>query len=223
MSLNIVCFYHELGRKKYQPLLRNMAASAKRVMPDCATALLTPTPETPAGQYFDKIYPLNGFVSSVETMFLDRARAVVSWAIQTKHPTVFCDADVEFQNPVAFGDYDVGLMYRRWWRDKPDQRVNAGMILARPGFEAFWRRYGMVVANLPPQLHQWWSDQMAFTLMVGNVREPGETVLIEGARVKLLDMDKHCTTPDRATTDIWAVHYKGNHKNEIDGIHPAES
>jgi hypothetical protein len=61
-------------------------------------------------------------------------------------PCVFIDPDV-FQKPVEFPVMaDVGLL---WRATKPAQPVNAGMMLAKPGCEEFWNKYGSIAANLP--------------------------------------------------------------------------
>jgi hypothetical protein len=211
MSLDIVCYYADYGRP-YLPLMQRMAASALKAMPKARLVLLTPTPGTycveRCSEFFDTIVPLD-IPTPPEVLCRERARAMASWMMASEIPTLFVDPDVEFLKPVGWGQFDVGLL---WRTNKPDQPVNTGLILARPGVKEFWHHYGTVAVNLPRAVHYWWCDQLAFALLTGICHQAGETLLVDGARVRLLDANEHCALPEEATPSAWAHHYKGRTK-----------
>src|SRR5579864_48441 len=91
---DIVCYYAHLNRP-YLPLLQRMTASAKAVMPDCRTVLLTPTPSPQLGVLFDEMVALE-YPATTDNLCLERARAMVSWALATPYPMVFVDPDIVF-------------------------------------------------------------------------------------------------------------------------------
>ncbi len=193
MTTEIVCFYAELGRP-YLPLIERMTASAKAVMPDVRTVLLTPTPSAKLARLFDQVFVMP-VEAKWETLCLDR--------------TIYADPDIVFQKSPEFGNFDIGVA---WRRAKPDQPVNTGLILAEPGNHKFWKHYGSIVGNLPPVLHSWWCDQLGFSILLGAAHQAGETLLIDEARVKLFDVDLICPKLEKATEESWTVHYKGSRK-----------
>jgi hypothetical protein len=216
---DIVLYYADFGRP-YLPLIERMTRSARKVMPNARVVLLTPTPSKALGKLFDVTCPID-VETTLDNLCRERARAMVSWMLATGENTIFVDPDIEFREAPQFGRFDVGLM---WRKKKPDQPVNTGLILARPGFEQFWRRYGHIAVNLPPDIHHWWCDQLAFALLTGVCHQPGETLLIEEARVKLLDMATLCPRSDQATPESWALHFKGGLKGEdfVEGVNGAD-
>lgn len=216
--IDIVVFYADLGRP-YGDLLENCASSAKRAM-DCRTVLLTPTPNAKLGSMFDKMVDLSSHVQTTESsVCYDRAASTVSWQLMTKNKAIYADPDIEFvREPEFDGSFDVGLL---WRKRKPDQPVNTGIVLAEPGQHEFWRRYGAVVANLPPVLRSWWCDQLAFSVVLGIIHQSGDIVQAFDARVKLFSMTDHCTPREKATTDNpWAWHDKGKRKWNGENVKP---
>ena len=209
-NLDICCFHADIGRG-YLPLIQNMTASAKRVMPYARTILLTTTPSNELGECFDKMVDLSEHIQTTEyTVCIDRVRAQVSWQANTKNRTIYTDPDIEYHREVEFGDFDVGLL---WRPRKPDQPINTGIVLAEPGCKEFWGRYGAIAYNLPQAIHSWWCDQLAYNILLGTLHKAGETVQAYDARVKLFNMTDHCTPREKATTDNpWAWHDKGRRK-----------
>ena len=210
-SLDIVCFYSDLGRP-YFDLMANMTASAKRAMPYARTVLLTPTPSKDLGALFDKMVDMSSDMQTTEkTVCFDRARSTVSWQAMTQNRTIYADPDIEFHREVEFdGSFDVGLL---WRPRKPDQPINTGIVLAEPGCNLFWANYGAIAANLPNPLRSWWCDQLAYNVLLGTLHKAGDTVQAKDARVKLFLMSDHCTPREKATTDNpWAWHDKGKRK-----------
>lgn len=206
MSVDIVCFYVDLGRP-YAPLLQRMAASAHAKIPDARVVLFTDqTTPDPGG--FDQVirYPK---VVTRDNLCLERVRLIVSWMLGAQRPTIFVDPDIEFTGPVPLdGSFDVGLL----WRKKADQPVNTGAILALPGHDAFWKHYGTIAVNLPQQVHGWWCDQLAFALLTGVCHKPDDRIEVDGARVWLMDAYANCSEPESAKSGHWALHYKGQRK-----------
>lgn len=217
--VDIVCYYADLGRP-YLPLLKRMTESAKDVMPDARLVLLTPTPKDELSALFDGMVSLPS-KTNFANLCLERVRAMVSWMLVAENPAIFVDPDLEFHRPVEFGNYDVGLM---WRPQRPDQPINTGMILAEPHQNEFWRHYGQVAVNLPPQVHWWWCDQLAFALLTGVMHQPEDEMRIDGARVRLLDGAKLCPASNKESKEAWAIHYKGSLKGpEWESIYPGRS
>ena len=197
-------------KRPYLPLMQRMCASAKSVMPDCRTILLTQTPSRELTDTFDLTFELPP-EGTAATLCRERAIVTASWAYKMDRPCVFADPDIEFRRPVPLdGDYDVGLL----WRDRSDQPVNSGVVIAKPGCPNFWKHYGKIAINLPEQIWWWWCDQLAYSLLTGVNHKAGEVMQIDDARVALLDANMNCPTPDEAGSDAWAVHYKGQLKGE---------
>ncbi len=205
----IVMFYAELGRP-YLPLIEAMTASAKAVMPEATTILLTPTPSAKLARLFDRMFimPVD---ATWENLCLERARCMVSWQCQSTERTIYVDPDVVFKRPVEFGNFDVGVA---WRSTKPDQPVNTGLILAEPGSHDFWKHYGSIVGNLPPVLRSWWCDQLGFSILLGAAHKAGETLLVDEARVKLFDVNLICPKLENVTEASWTAHYKGSRKGD---------
>lgn len=208
--MDVVCYYVDWGRP-YGPLLRNMAESAKRVMPECRTVLLTPTPMCDGAAHFDAVYqsPEIKEKDGIALLSLSRCQANVSWQAQSQTETIYCDPDVEFlRRPVFRDEDDICLL----WRDKPDQRVNAALFYSKPGQRYFWERYGRIVQSMPAEMQAWWSDQMAFTLMVGSYCEPGGSRHCDGSVVRFMDPKYTCGNPEDIDAQAFAVHRKGRRK-----------
>lgn len=213
--LNIVCFYADLGNP-YFPLLEEMTLSAKRVMPESRTVLLTPTPVPEICDLFDTTVDFSrGMTTTRDTICYDRVRATLAWQNIATEPTVYTDPDISFRRPVEFSeDFDVGLL---WRTRKPDQPVNTGLVLAKPGFPAFWKRYGAIAVNLPAVLRSWWCDQLAYSVLTGADHEAGDTFQVFDARVRLFDWLKACAPPEKNIENPWAVHMKGDRKWNAEG------
>lgn len=212
VGLDLVCFYCDLGRP-YMPLIDRMVSSGRRAMPGVRAVLLTRTPSPELAAPFDLTIDLGprSLEEMAGTLCYDRARATASWMAQTGRPAVLADPDVEFRAAPPDLDADVGLL---WRRNKRDQPVNTGVILAKPGHREFWQHYVRIVANLPKSVRYWWCDQLGFALLTGIMRSPGDLLTIDGARVQLLDALDHCATPETATPNAWAIHYKGARKGD---------
>lgn len=208
--MDVVCYYADLGRP-YGPLIERMVQSAKQAMPGCRTVLLTPFAPYAITSLFDVWVEL-GHPADTTNLCLERARAMVSWAVVMERRAIFCDPDIEFLKPPPFdGSFDVGLL---WRRTKADQPVNTGVILAEPGQEAFWKHYGNVAVHLPSTVHGWFCDQLAFALLTGVCRNTDDRLDIDGSRVWLMDAKRHCYKPGTVTDEAWAIHYKGATKGD---------
>lgn len=202
--MRVVLFYVDYG-KPYLPLIEQMCESAREHIPEAKLTLLTDGP-TQAAKFFDDIVELDIKIPP-ETLCKDRARAMVSWMKHTKEDTIFVDPDVVFlKRPVFHEAANVQLL----WRPKPDQPINTGLILAKPGPMKFWERYGTVAVNLPGQIHHWWCDQLAFALITGVCHKAGEILERDDAKICL--MDAKAIAPrshDPIPSSAWMVHYKG--------------
>jgi hypothetical protein len=215
--LDLVCYYADLGRP-YLPLIERMTQSAKAVMPEARTVLLTPNAGPEYQALFDETRLVGG-PPDHKTLCLSRSQAMWSWALQTDRNAVFVDPDIAFQRPIDFFDRglaDIGLL---WRKGKPDQPINTGLVLTRPGLEAFWKRYANVVSNLPEAVHYWWCDQLGFALLTGVCHDAGMFIDIgdgvTGDRLAgayLLDMAHYCPKSDQPHPGAWAIHFKGDRK-----------
>src|SRR5690242_21535837 len=107
--LDIVVYYLDLKRP-YGELMRRMCASAKRVMPDCRTILLTQTPLPELMEIFDDTRQLTP-EGTAGTLCRERAVVTASWGYKMQRPCAFVDPDVVFHKPIEFGDFDVGLLW----------------------------------------------------------------------------------------------------------------
>lgn len=207
---DVVAYYADFGRP-YAALLERMATSAKRVMPECRTVLLTPTPGCDGAQHFDQVYetdPIDRTPDNVALLSRARCRANLRWLLNTDRLTICCDPDIEFIGPPIFRfPSDVGLI----WRAKPDQRVNAALWWSRANQASFWLHYGKIVESMPSEMHAWWADQMAFAIMLGSYHEAGDIVQCGETRVRLMDGDD-VAVPEARTDKTWAIHYKGQRK-----------
>ncbi len=205
---DIVCYYADLGRP-YEPLIERMTGSARRVMPDARLVLLTPNAGEEIRRHFDTVCQLPPGADETN-LCLERVRAVVSWQMVTQRISIHCDPDLEWKRRPGLIDgalYNaVGLL---WRAHKPDQPVNTGMIIATPGAREFWQRYGSIAVNLPPEIHSWWCDQLAFALITGVDLTLPATLKRYDADVCLINGKKFCPAADEATEEAWALHYKG--------------
>jgi hypothetical protein len=210
--IDVVCYYADLGRP-YQPLMERMCASAHAVM-DCRTVIMTPTPRDWMGGVFDTVVPhqsLSYKVVNRDNLCQQRAEAMMSWGALCNRETIFVDPDLEFRAAPRWGDWDIGLL---WRKEKMAMPVNTGAILCRPGFPKFWERYGNTAVNLPARIHGWWCDQIGFSVMLGSLHEPGAVIDCLGARVALLNAADNCHVPKAATSEAWAIHLKGKLKGD---------
>ncbi len=206
--MDVVCYYADFGRP-YAALLQRMADSAKRVM-SCRTVLLTPTPGCDGAQYFDLVAETDEVERLGDTALISKARcrANLRWLLNTDRLTICCDPDIEFVAPPHIAaNASIGVI----WRQKPDQRVNAALWWTRSFLPKFWLHYGAVVESLPAEMHAWWADQMAFTILLGSYHEAGDIVNCGGTRVRLMDGDD-VALPEARTDRTWAIHYKGQRK-----------
>lgn len=208
MSFDILCFYADFGRP-YEPLLERMVASARKVMPQARVICATSTPEGKIGRGWDGVLELPSKVTK-ETLCYERARLTVSWMLQTDRPVVLTDPDIEFIKPIPVMEFqDIGLL---WRRSKADQPVNEGIVIAHPNHPRFWHHYGRIVANLPKILRWWWCDQLAFSLLTGACHDAGDVLLLDDAKVNLIDGERYCPNSDKPHPEAWALHYKGQRK-----------
>ena len=210
-QVDVVCFYVNLGREGYAPLMTDMAASAKKAMPGCRVVLLSPNPTDDVCKPFDVLFKI-GCSTEPQYLCLERGRAHIAWMQKTDRPCVLADPDLIFtgQPPFDHGEWDIALS----WRGKPDQPVNSGSVLAFPGYQKFWWHYGAVMVNLPPTLRAWWCDQLAFSIMTGACHNAGEILQLDDARVKLLDSYSNCATEGAEQPGAWAIHRKGRRKGD---------
>ncbi len=199
----VVAFYVDYGRP-YAPLFERMTESVRNVIPDAKLILITGGAPQEIMDRFDKCYHIGPVDSKI--LCHEKARAIVSWAVKADEPTIFVDPDIEFRAEPEW-DCDIGLM---WRENKPDQPINAGYILAKPGQEKFWRHYGKILVNLPDAIKYWWCDQIAFALLTGVCHRPEERLKIHGSTVRLIDAEKFCPNDDKE--GAWAIHYKGRRK-----------
>lgn len=206
--LDIVCYYADIGRP-YDPIIKQMCASAKQAMPNARRVMLTPTPKDYMQDCFDAVYPIPGLVTE-DNLCVERARANVSWALCSERPMLFSDPDIVFRAlPRLHGD--VMLL---WRKGKSDQPINTGLVFSKPGQMGFWEHYGRVVINLPKRVHGWFADQLGFSLMTGVCHEAGDELQLDGSHVVLADASDHCDMPERATERAWALHFKGSRKGQ---------
>jgi len=208
-GLDVCCFYTDLGREGYEPLMADMTASAHEQMPGCRTLLLSPNPTAKTAQHFDGVVPIENCDVDANKLCFNRGRAHVSWMTLTERPALLVDPDIVFRSPFPLDrECDVGLN----WRGKPDQPVNSGAVFARPGCPKFWHHYGTVCVNLPKKLWHWWVDQLSFSLMTGVCHEAGEILRLDDARVALWSAEDNCGSDDIVTDKAWAIHKKGRRK-----------
>jgi len=207
--IDVVCYYADFGRP-YEPLLERMFTSARRVMPGCHTAFLTPTPRPWMHDMAAEVIALQA-EPNLMTLARDRAVAMTSLMVVAKRPVLLVDPDIAFQRAPDFPDADVALL---WRRKKVDQPINNGAIYARPGCPEFWKKYSHIAINLPKEIHHWWCDQIAFTTMTSVFRHPGDTFQVMDAKVHLWDAYKACAPVKQAEGTAWALHYKGALKGE---------
>jgi len=207
-GIDLICYYADFGLP-YRDAIERLVATAREVMPEMNLVLLSPNAAAWCIDLFDE-HHVTPNMPTVDTLMLERLRAHISWFIGTTRRTVVVDVDIAFRHPVVFdGSFDVGLT----WRDnRPDQPMNAGLILVEPGQRAIWSHYANVAVNLPSMLHRWWVDQMAFCLLLGVCHKAGEVLSVDGARVALMDSRHVSDVPERIMEDAWTVHHKGPRK-----------
>ncbi len=205
---DIVCFYTDLGRP-YYPLLKRMTESAGDICKGSRRILLSPNPNKAISALFDETFtvPLE---PTWNKLCLNKANSFMSWAQTAERRMIFADPDLEFKREPEFtDDFDVAVS---WRHTRPDQPVNMGMVLARPGTPKFWKQYGAIVSYLPSVIHPWWCDQLGFSIILGTDHNAWDCIKVYDARVKLIPMAQMCAPLDKASPDVWAIHYKGARK-----------
>lgn len=209
MPPDIVIFFSDVdgSQELYLPLIRKSLDSARDVMPQSRRVLLTTTPSAELRKGFDVAISIDE-PTTRENLCLHKAQAIITWQAQMDRPCVFIDPDVILRFPVPMIEEDVGLL----WRKSSAQPVNAGLLMAKPGCPEFWRKYGVTCSLLPKALHAWWCDQLAFSVMIGAIREAGEVVQAHDAKVRLIPWEMACAPPEKAHEDVWAWHFKGARK-----------
>lgn len=207
-NLDVVCYYADFGLP-YRDLIIKYARSVKRVLPHARNILMTPN-AIDLSPYFNHVVMTEN-KPDWSTLMADRCLAHIRWAAGTNRRTIFCDCDLEILKPPQFdGSFDVGLLWRG--RDRPDMPICASMILMEPNIMGFTQLWAEVVVNLPTPIKQWWCDQIALSLMTGVTHKKGDTLNIEGARVKLLDYALCADKEERVSDETWAIHRKGTKK-----------
>lgn len=205
--MNVVCFYTDLGLP-YQPLIERMCMSARINIPGARLTCLTPTPVRWM-ECFDHILEIESKTPVTrDNLCLVHSQAVAGYAQAIMEDTVFTGPDVVFRRPPPFGDWDIALQ----WRKRADQPVNNGVVLTRPGQNAFWVHYAHVCRALPEAVRGWWCDQLAYSLLTGVCHEAGETLTIDGSRVHLMEAAANCDVPEHAKPTAWALNYTGKRK-----------
>jgi len=86
-GLDVCCFYTDLGREGYEPLMADMTASAHEQMPGCRTLLLSPNPTAKTAQHFDGVVPIENCDVDANKLCFNRGRAHVSWMTLTEATT----------------------------------------------------------------------------------------------------------------------------------------
>ncbi len=208
MLPDFVCFYNDIGRP-YLHLIEQMTKSAKAVMPESRTVLLTSTPSKALCKLFDTYAVFEGEATDKSLCF-DKARAIISWQVKADRPCIYTDPDIVFRRTIEFPPTDIGLLFRK----KTAHPINSGLILARPGGEPFWRAYGNTVASLPRSLRAWYADQIALSVIIGSLHSPGDVVMAHGSTISLMDWSMVCCSEEHANESTPAIHYKGTRKGQ---------
>lgn len=209
-TVDVVCYYADFGRPYREHVIKH-ARSVKRVMPEARSILITPN-ATDLSPYFNHVL-VTEQPAKRETLMADRTISHIRWAAGTDRRTIFCDCDLELLNPPEFdGSFDVGLLWRG--RSRADMPVCASMILMEPGLAEFCQLWAEVVINLPAPVKAWWCDQISLSLMTGIQHKRGDLLLVEDARVKLLDYELVADREKKITETSWAIHRKGVQKGK---------
>ncbi len=221
MSLDILCFYAEMGNgENYIRHFERMTASARATMPDARLLLMSPEPfpRDEIAHCFDKIirYP---DTPTVDDLIYHKGRGFLTAALSTKNTTVFVDPDVEFKAPVLIDDsFDIGLT---WRKERADQPALASLLITKPNQLTFWLKFGAVLEALPKKNRRWYCEQIALALMTGVCHKPDARLTIAESRVWLMDALECCAISDEDAPNARAVHYKGRRKGpEFDAMFP---
>lgn len=209
-TVDVVCYYADFGLPYREHVIRH-ARSIKKVMPEARSILLTPN-AVDLSPYFNHVIVTEA-QANWDTLMADRTIAHIRWAVGTDRRTIFTDCDLELLKPPEFdGSFDVGLLWRG--RDRTDMPVCASMILMEPNLQEFNRLWAEIAINIPAPIKQWWADQISLSLITGVTHRKGSTLLIEDARVKLLDYSLCADKQDKVTEETWAIHRKGAEKGK---------
>lgn len=209
--MDIGYFYVGFGVPIYRKLAALSMQTCKRAMPQANVFHWTDryTPPIKEADFMTRIDSDVGRDILITAKALTMARigmdSSVNWALS--------DIDVVWQwdiEPLFEGDWDVGLM----WRGNPGMPINAGLVMSKPtpGARAFWEKFSLVISALPRLADGWWSEQLAFGVMVGGECRPGDTITSGGGRVKIFSCDEiFPAVPETQVTPVpgYAVHFKG--------------
>jgi len=205
----VVCFYADLGNHGYLPLIRRMCESAKAVMPDCETVLLTTTDDTELVGFFDRAHIMDMEITP-QNLCASRARLTTSWQLQSDAITLYADPDIVFQKAPEIPP-DADILFS-WKSKRAAQPINSGLVIAKPGCPEFWKKYASAAINLPKPLNAWWCDQLAYNLVIGIAHKGGDYVSAFDATAKLVDARLMCASAEEGTEESWSLHYKGSRK-----------
>lgn len=208
-TVDVVCYYADFGLPYREHVIRH-ARSIKRVMPEARSILLTPN-AVDLSPYFNHVI-VTETPAKWETLMADRTLAHIRWAIGTERRTIFCDCDLEILKPPQFDGFDVGVLWRG--RDRTDMPICASMVLMEPNLMEFNRLWAEIVVNIAEPVKQWWCDQISLSLITGVTHKKGDLLLIEDARVKLLDYALCADREEKVTEETWALHRKGSEKGK---------
>lgn len=208
-------FYVDIGRSWWGEATRRLVQTAHDVMPGCTVRQLSDAKTAPV----DGVSMMVQSQQPIEQSVLMMAKGYM-WsveALRATEPTLFVDADIEFQHdlrPLYAGDWDVGLIRRPQTGRGIAMPYLAAMAMSKPtpGAVAFWTEYQHVLTTLPPVLHPWWCDQLAFALVLGTLSSQGDAIQTDAFHVKLFDAD--VLAPHEANPDAYTVHYKGRHNEK---------
>lgn len=188
-----------------------MTQSARAVMKGSRLILVSPNPPPEISRLFDVVHKID-IPATWERLCVHKANVISAWQRSTENDTIFVDPDVEFKREPEFGDdCDVAVS---WRTTRADQPVNLGLLYARPNCHLFWKNYGVIAAYIPPQLHSWWCDQLAMSILLGVDHEEWQPFRVYNARVKAIPFSLMCSPPEKARADAWTIHLKGRRKGE---------
>lgn len=223
--VNFVAFHMAMkDPDPYAEMVRLMAASARKLHPNCRVVLLTDEYTKVPGLHEDAT--IRGAIDPDKIMFF-------RMAIQTAYMrskffdthTVLIDTDILVNRSldgVFAHDFDVGLT---WRRELPGQPFNGGVIFLKPGgkAEAFMNEALALYTRLrDPKVNllKWYGDQIALAKTVDvEDREVERLGRVErhGAKIQFFPCRTHNFTPDRELTkrseERYLIHFKGQRKD----------
>ncbi len=214
--MDVGYFYVGFGLPAYRYLTGLSIKTVRKAMPD-ATVWHWTDKYTPPLKGADAMMRFDLDVVK-DILITAKAMAMARYGMDAKRPWALSDVDVVWQKDIAplyEGDWDVGLM----WRGNPAMPINAGLVLSKPteGAKAFWEKFTMIVHALPRLSDGWWSEQLAFAVMVGGECRPGETITTGGGRARIFSCDEifpAVNEMQRVHVPGYAVHFKGTKAKE---------